>query len=150
MKKLVRIGLVTAIALACAPVTARNFTPEDIIQLNRLGGSAVTADGGMLVFSLNETDLEANARHSDLWLLDLRETGSMPERWQTSGDANESAPIFSDDGSAVYYLSDSGGLNQVWRAPLGEGEAVQANAFERRCSKTIRCEKPVARHGLPC
>lgn len=81
MKKYAKLGLMMAIIVACAPVAARNFTPKDLVQLNRLGSSAVTADGGMLVFSLSETDLVANERHSDLWLLDLREPGSSPERW---------------------------------------------------------------------
>lgn len=130
MEKIAKLGLVAAIAIACVPAAARNFTPEDLIQLNRLGSSAVTADGGMLVFSMSETDLAANERHRDLWLLDLREPGSSPERWRASIDADESSPIFSTDGSALYYLSDSSGSSQVWRASLGEGDALQVTNVE--------------------
>jgi dipeptidyl aminopeptidase/acylaminoacyl peptidase len=125
MKRITQLGLVAAAALVCAPATARNFTPEDLVQLNRLGGSAVTADGGTLIFSMSETDLDADGRHSDLWMIDLREPAAAPERWRASADADESSPAFSADGSAVYYLSDRSGSSQVWRAPLGEGDAVQ-------------------------
>jgi len=125
MKKFAQVGLLTAVALICAPAAARNLTPEDLVQFNRLGSSAVTADGETLVFSMSETDLDANERHSDLWLLDLREPASTPQRWHASTDADESSPVFSADGSALYFLSDSSGSNQVWRAPLGEGDAIQ-------------------------
>lgn len=130
MKRLAQLGLVAAATLACTPATARNFTPEDLVQLNRLGSSAVTADGGTLVFTMSETYLDANERHSDLWLLDLRQPAAAPERWRASADADENSPAFSADGSSVYYLSDISGSSQVWRAPIGEGEALQVTNVE--------------------
>lgn len=130
MNRFTRLGLLSAALLILAPANARNFTPEDLVQLNRLGGSAVSADGATLLFSLNETDLDANERHRDLWVLDLREPASAPERWRPSATSNESAPVFSADGSIVYFLSDRGGSSQVWRAPLGEGDARQVTDVE--------------------
>ncbi len=130
MNRIAQVGLVAAVALVCAPATARNFTPEDLVQLSRLGGSSVTADGSTLVFAMSETDLESNGRNSDLWLLDLSQTASAPQRWRASGDANENSPAFSADGSALYYLSDRSGSSQVWRAPLGAGDAEQVTNVE--------------------
>ncbi|MEM8695302.1 MAG: S9 family peptidase [Pseudomonadota bacterium] len=130
MKKILQYGLIAAAVISATSTAARNFTPEDLVQLNRLGASSITIDGGMMVFSLAETDLADNVRRSDLWLLDLREPGSVPERWRASADADESSPVFSADGEAVYYLSDASGSSQVWRAALGEGDAVQVTDVE--------------------
>ena len=125
MTKISLLSAALSLAIIATPAASRNFTPEDLVQLNRLGGSAVSADGGMLAFAMYETDLDANTRSGDLWLLDLREPGSEPERWRASPDSNESAPAFSADGTHIYFLSDRGGSSQVWRAPMGEGEAAQ-------------------------
>lgn len=130
MKKILQFGI-AATALAVAhPAIARNFTPEDLVQFNRLGGSSVSADGGMLVFSLAEPDVEANSRPTDLWMLDLREPGSVAERWRATADVNESGPVFSADGEEIFYLSDESGSSQVWRAPLGEGDPIQVTNVE--------------------
>lgn len=130
MRKIALMTAVCALAATLSPASARNFTPEDLVQLNRLGGSAVSADGGMLAFAMQETDLEANARSGDLWLLDLSEPGSAPERWRAAADSDESAPAFSADGTHIYFLSDRGGSSQVWRAPIGEGDAAQVTDVE--------------------
>ncbi|RED15751.1 alpha/beta hydrolase family protein [Parasphingopyxis lamellibrachiae] len=130
MNRFTRLGLLSAALLIFAPANARNFTPEDLVQLNRLGGSTVSADGATLLFSLSETDLDANGRHRDLWVLDLREPAAAPERWRPSAASNESAPVFSADGATVYFLSDRSGTSQVWRAPLGEGDALQVTDVE--------------------
>lgn len=130
MNRFTRLGLLAAVSIVIAPANARNFTPEDLVELNRLGGSAVSADGSTLVFSLSETDLAADARHRDLWTLDLERPGAVPERWRASAESNESAPVFSADGSALYFLSDRSGSSQVWRAPLGEGDARQVTEVE--------------------
>ncbi|WP_442614876.1 dipeptidyl-peptidase 5 [Parasphingopyxis sp.] len=130
MNTIVRYGLIGAIAALSATASARPLAPEDLVQFNRLGGSSVTVDGGLLVYAQSETDLEEDARRGDLWLLDLSEPGSVPERWRPSADADESAPVFSADGQSIFYLSDAGGSSQVWRAPLGEGDAVQVTDVE--------------------
>ncbi|MGJ8537847.1 MAG: S9 family peptidase, partial [Parasphingopyxis sp.] len=88
MNRFTRLGLLSAAFLVFAPANARNFTPEDLVQLNRLGSSAVSADGSTLLFSQSETDLDANERHRDLWVLDLREPASAPERWRPSATSN--------------------------------------------------------------
>jgi len=122
--------MTVAAMLGASPATARPFAPEDLIQLRRIGGSSVSPDGSQLVFTLSETDLAANIRRNDLWMLDLGTEGAVPVRWRPTPDASEDAPAFAADGGAIYYLSDSGGSTQVWRAPLGEGEALQVTAVE--------------------
>ncbi len=125
MKKFALMTAAISVAATSAPALSRNLTPEDLAQLNRLGASAVSADGGLFAFAMQETDLEADSRSGDLWLLDLSEAGSAPERWRGTPGSSESAPAFSADGTHVYFLSDRSGSSQVWRAPLGEGDAEQ-------------------------
>jgi dipeptidyl aminopeptidase/acylaminoacyl peptidase len=102
----------------------RPFTVHDLVQLKRLSEPALSPDGRTVVFTLRETDLEANRGRTDLWALDIATKGAMPRRL-TSHPANDSSPQWSSDGRYIYFLSTRSGSSQVWRLNLGGGEAEQ-------------------------
>ncbi len=126
MKYLLRAGL-AAVALSGAPAIARPFTPSDMVGLNRVGAPAISPDGKWLAYQLRSTDLAHNRGRTDLYLLPLDKAGATPRLVASKPDQNESAPIFSPDGSALYYLSDASGDDQLWRAPVAGGAPVQIN-----------------------
>lgn len=117
-------------ALAPAASHARPFAAEDLIEMRRLGGSSLSADGQTLVYAVSETDLEADTRRSDLWRLDLSDPDAAPVRITETIDESESSPSISRDGMHVYYLSGRSGSSQVWRRPIAGGRAVQVTAVE--------------------
>ncbi len=118
-----------AAALFAAPLAARPLTPDDLVSLNRLVEPAVSKDGRTAAFAMRETDLAANKGRFDLFLLDLTKPGASPVRFQATPTANEHAPSFSPDGRTVYFLSDRGGSNQLWAAPVAGGAARQVTSL---------------------
>src|ERR1043165_1324797 len=121
MKKLLLAGL-SALALAQAPAAfARPMTATDLATLRRMGAPAVSPDGNWAVYSLSETDLAANRRRTDLFLLDLRSAGAQPVKIASAPNFNEHDARFSADGRWLYYLSNASGSDQIWRVQLPSG-----------------------------
>ena len=115
---------VTAALLASAlPAAAQSanvpFTPQDLVTLNRVSDPQVSPDGRHVVYTVPETDLEADRGRTDLWLLPI---GASPRRL-TQHPAGDSQPRWAPDGAGVYFLSSRSGSSQVWFIPLAGGEA---------------------------
>ena len=102
----------------------RPFSVEDLVRLKRVSGPALAPDGRTVVFSVRETDMEANRGRTDLWSLDLATKGAQPRRLTTHPE-NDSSPEWSADGREVYFLSSRSGSSQVWRLSSSGGEANQ-------------------------
>ena len=125
MKNLIAASL-AALALASAPAAfARPITATDVASMRRLAAPTVSPDGRWAVYQLSETDLDANRRRTDLWLLDLSRRGAEPLRVASSPDQNEHDPRFSSDGRFLYYLSGASGSEQLWRVSLPGGAPEQ-------------------------
>lgn len=118
---------VAALALNAAPALARPFTPADMVSLNRVSAPAVSADGKWLAYQQRTTDLAANRGRTDLYLLDISRAGQTPRLIASAPDKNEAAPIFSPDGSSLYYQSNASGDDQLWRVALAGGAPVQVS-----------------------
>ena len=115
--------------LLAAPLSARPFTPDDLVSLNRLSEPAVSNDGRTAAFVMRETDLAANKGRTDLFLLDLTKPGAQPVRFQATPTMSEHSPAFSADGRTVYFLSDRSGSNQLWSAAVAGGAARQVTSL---------------------
>ena len=109
-------GLVAAVALA------EPFTADHLVRLDRVGAPGLSPDGRKVVYTVRQTDIEANKGRYDLWLSDVRDGQT---RRLTSHEANDTAPTWSADGQSVYFLSARGDSSQVWRIALAGGEASQ-------------------------
>jgi dipeptidyl aminopeptidase/acylaminoacyl peptidase len=128
MKKLLLASL-TALAFAPAPAPARPITATDLATLRRLAAPAVSPDGHWAVFQLSETDLAANRRRTDLFLLDLGQAGAQPVRIASQPQFNEHDAHFSGDGHWLYYLSNASGSDQLWRVALPGGSPEKITDF---------------------
>ncbi len=124
MRKILSFAL-AALALSATALSARPFTPEDLVGLDRLTEPAVSADGHWAAWALRETDLKANKGRTDLFVLDLTAKNARPQRFQASASTNESSPAFSADGRTLFFLSTRSGGSQIWSAPLAGGSARQ-------------------------
>ncbi|HVY80928.1 MAG TPA: S9 family peptidase [Steroidobacteraceae bacterium] len=123
------LSLLAAGALLAQPA-AKPFTVDDLVRLKRLTDPRTSPDGRYVVFTLSETDMEANKRRTDLWLLDLDAKDASPRRL-TQNPANDSSPRWSADGKSIYFLSTRSGTSQVWRLQLAGGEATQVTDYPR-------------------
>ncbi|MFZ9708719.1 MAG: prolyl oligopeptidase family serine peptidase [Steroidobacteraceae bacterium] len=127
MRSLLR-SFAPALALLFAPLAAPlvaaagPFTPADLVNLARVSDPQVSPDGRWAVFSLRETDLEANRGRNDLWLVSLRAAEPTARRL-TQHPSSDSSPRWAPDSSGVYFLSSRSGSSQVWFLPLAGGDA---------------------------
>jgi dipeptidyl aminopeptidase/acylaminoacyl peptidase len=129
MKKLLLAGL-GALALVQAPaVSARPITATDLATMRRLGSPSASPDGHWVVYQLSETDLAANRRRNDLFLLDLTHPDAAPARIASTPEHNEHDPHFSADGRFIYYLSDASGSDQLWRVAAAGGTPEKLTDF---------------------
>jgi dipeptidyl aminopeptidase/acylaminoacyl peptidase len=111
-------------AVAAAPAEpATPFSIQDLVRMERVSELAAAPDGKRVVFTQRTTDLEANKGRTSVWLLDTTKRSATPQRL-TDGADNSNAAEWSGDGRYVYFLSNRGGSNQVWRATPG-GEPMQ-------------------------
>lgn len=96
------------------------FSVHDLLAMDRLSDPQVSPDGKRIVFVVSSTDLEANRRRTDLWLVSTDGTGL---RRLTSHPENDFNPQWSPDGREIYFLSTRSGSAQVWRIQADGGEA---------------------------
>ena len=125
MKKSILLAVGALCAAAPSALSARPMTQTDLVSMRRIGAPAVSPDGRWLAYSVSETDLAANKRSNDLFLLDLTRRGAQPVRIASRPDKNEHDPRFSADGEWLYFLSNTSGSDQLWRAPVPVGAPEQ-------------------------
>jgi dipeptidyl aminopeptidase/acylaminoacyl peptidase len=104
------------------------FGVDDLVRLNRISDPALSPDGRLLVYTLRETDMDADRGRSDLWLLDVSQPKAVPKRI-TSHPENDTSPQWSRVSGNIYFLSSRSGTQQVWRLSLTGGEAQQVTSF---------------------
>ena len=106
--------------LAASAALAEPFTAEHLVRIDRVGAPAVSPAGDLVVFALRQTDMDADKGSYDLWLSTI--DGATPRRL-TTHEANDTSPAWSPDGRNILFLSSRGDSTQVWRLPVGGGEA---------------------------
>ncbi|NQT02302.1 MAG: S9 family peptidase, partial [Planctomycetes bacterium] len=98
------------------------FSIHDMLAMDRLSDPQVSPDGRWIVFTLRQTDLEADKGRTDLWL--VRTDGANPRRLAShpEGDYN---PRWAPDSRSVWFISTRSDSAQVWRIRIDGGEAQQ-------------------------
>ncbi|HEX9172365.1 MAG TPA: S9 family peptidase [Telluria sp.] len=113
-----------AMAATNALAAPRGFTADDLVNMERVGSPVLSPDASRVVYTVRSTNLDKNRGNTQLWMLDLRAAKPVPQRL-THSDASSVDPEWSAAGDAIYFLSARSGSNQVWRLPLGGGEAAR-------------------------
>jgi len=103
------------------------FTVHDLLAMDRLSDPQPSPDGRRVAYVQSRTDLEANRRRADLWLVGL--DGTAPRRLTAHPSGSDSSPTWSRDGRSVFFLSSRSGSSQVWRIGVDGGEAEQVTTL---------------------
>ncbi|MDQ3365994.1 MAG: S9 family peptidase [Myxococcota bacterium] len=121
---LAALGIASTFGLGqgVAPAAARGLTVDDMLAMQRVSDPSVSPDGKWVVFSVRDTDFDANRGRIDVWLASV---DGATVRKLTSHPENDSDARWSPDGKWVYFMSSRGGSSQVWRIAIAGGEAEQ-------------------------
>ncbi|MEM7504183.1 MAG: S9 family peptidase [Pseudomonadota bacterium] len=106
--------------------SAEPFTADILVRLDRVGSPHTSPDGEWVVYTVRQTDMEADKGRYDLW---LSPTAGGAARRLTDTEDNESSPVWSSDGESIYFLSAASGSSQIWRIPADGGDPEQVTDF---------------------
>ena len=115
-------------AFAADSHAPRPFNVRDLVNLERVSDPALSRDGTMVVYSVRQTDYDANKGVTALWIDDLGDRDAAPRRLLADGMTGNSA-TFAPDGTTVYFISSKSGSDQVWRQPIAGGTAQQVTSY---------------------
>ncbi|MFI3286482.1 MAG: S9 family peptidase [Rikenellaceae bacterium] len=134
MKKIVLFMLaIAAVATGCSdapkPLKIDNeltkaekkaglLTPEVMWKMARLGSSSLNSAGDKLLYTLSEYSMEENRGVTAIYVEDVA-TKKISQL--TSYDSTNISPMWSADGSKIYFMSNRSGSMQVWSmSPVGD------------------------------
>lgn len=95
------------------------ITFNDLIQLHRVSGAAISRDGKWVAYSVSTPDMEANRGVSNIWI--VRTSGGDPV--QVTQGGHDNSPAWSPDGKTIAFLSSRDGTSQVYLLSMEGGEA---------------------------
>ena len=121
MKRLALLLLTITLAATVAGQT-HPFNVDDLVTMKRISDPQPSPDGKWIVYTLRETDLDANRGRTDLWLMPA--DGSTAPKRLTSNSASDHSARWSSEGT-IFFLSSRSGSSQVWTINPRGGEATQ-------------------------
>lgn len=125
-----------AIALALAPMfvsaaepvlAGKTITHEDLWLMPRVGAPALSPDGRLVVFAVQEPAYKKEASRTNLWL--VPSDGSAPARRITQNSSSEAGISWSADSTRIAFAAKRGDDKQaqIWVLDLARGgEALRA------------------------
>ena len=103
----------------------RPMTFEDMMQMKRLGETAVSPDGKWLAYSVTTVDLEKNSKTPELWLQKI--AGGEPMKLAVA-QPGDGGPEFAPDGKRILFTSQPRWSQQVWVAEFDGATGATSNA----------------------
>ena len=97
-------------------IKARQFTPELLWAMGRIGGYDVSPDGKTLVYNVSYYSVEANTSHTVIYTQEgIDDIANAQEHLLTEASTSELSPQFIEDGTKIAFLApDDDGNMQIW------------------------------------
>ncbi len=121
MKKSLTCSLIALVVTASGPAIARPMTETDLASMKRLAAPTASPDGKTIAYQIQETDLPANKRRSDIYVSWLDMATNTGIKIASEPGSNEHSPAFSADGKSLYFLSNKSGSDQLYRIAANSG-----------------------------
>src|SRR5947207_10761049 len=112
--------LLSSCALLCAQ--KKPFDVNALLELKRIADPQISPDGRTVAFQVTTVDIAGNKKPTQIWTVPLE--GGEPKQITHDGEGNQ-RPRWSPDGKRIAYISDRGGLSQVWLMDPAGGNATQ-------------------------
>jgi Tol biopolymer transport system component len=100
------------------------MTFEDMMNMKRLGETAVSPDGNWLAYSVTTINLGENTKTAELWLQKIE--GGEPFKLGVA-QSGDSGPQFSPDGKRVLFISSRENGQQIWLADFDSATGATTN-----------------------
>jgi dipeptidyl aminopeptidase/acylaminoacyl peptidase len=128
---IIRTMLVGALLATSAFARAADtFGPDDLSRLAEVAEPVFSPDGGKVAYSVTTSNVEADKKQSDLWLVNWN--GGQRRALTNTPGSSETRPSWTPDGRSLLFLADRGGddaKTQVWMMPASGGKARQVTRF---------------------
>jgi dipeptidyl aminopeptidase/acylaminoacyl peptidase len=118
------LSALTALPI-CPAQSKRPMTFEDMMNMKRLGDTAVSPDGKWLAYSVTTANLDQNTRTAELWVQAI--AGGEPAKLAV-GKPGDGGFEFAPDGHSVLFLSGRDGGQQIWLADFDSATGTASNA----------------------
>ena len=102
----------------------RPMTFEDMMQMKRLGETAVSPDGKWLAYSVTTVNLDQNTKTMEWWMQKI--DGGEPQKIAVT-QPDDTGIQFSADGKRILFLSGREGGLQVWLADFDAATGATSN-----------------------
>jgi dipeptidyl aminopeptidase/acylaminoacyl peptidase len=118
------LALILSVATLSPAQTKRPMTFEDMMQMKRLGETAVSPDGKWLAYSVTTVNLDQNTKTMEWWLQKI--DGGEPQKIVVT-QPDDSDLQFSSDGKRILFLSGRESGQQVWLAEFDAATGASTN-----------------------
>jgi dipeptidyl aminopeptidase/acylaminoacyl peptidase len=118
-------ALLFAATLASAQTNKRAMTFEDMMNMKRLGSTAVSTDGKWLGYSVTTVNLEKNTKTAELWLQPIAGGEAIKVVAAQPGDDGLQ---FSPDNKRILFTSSREDGQQIWLADFDATTGATSNA----------------------
>jgi len=115
-------------ASPAATPSAALLTKETYMEMETVGGPAISPDGKQIIFSRGWIDKKADRNRANLWIVDIE---GRRVRELTHGNWDDSSPEWSPDGEKVAFISDRDGTSQIHVMWLDTREVAQLTHLDR-------------------
>jgi dipeptidyl aminopeptidase/acylaminoacyl peptidase len=125
MRWIAAVGMVSVVTPLWAQVPGPSF--KDVINLESVGGAAISPDGRSIAYTVRTTDWKDNRFDSELWL--WRE-GQPAVQLTRTAKGSSLAPRWSADGRWIGFLADRGDKQQLYLIGASGGEAMRLTGLK--------------------